>query len=159
MTRRSSVNAPARSARSTANEAGALLTPTTICIGLTDSIQVSSINCAGIAARHASAALPLRSTSRFACRAISPTIRLIETSLSRNARRSHIRCVRRMDGSSGAALVASAGVAFTRAGAGSLPEPVAPLEFVDRFAMEVNRSSSVRVSKRVSCSLCDFGNS
>lgn len=46
-----------------------------------------------------------------------------------------------MDGSSGAALVASAGAAFTRAGAGSLPEPVTPREFVERFAMEVDRSS------------------
>lgn len=50
-----------------------------------------------------------------------------------------------MDGSSGAAFAASAAVAavaaaFARAGAGSLPEPVAALELVDRFAMDADRS-------------------
>lgn len=46
-----------------------------------------------------------------------------------------------MDGSTGAALVASAGAAFTRAGAGWLPGPVTPRELVDRFAIETDRSS------------------
>ena len=44
-----------------------------------------------------------------------------------------------MDGSSGADDLL-AGAAPTRAGSVSPPEPVAPFEFVDRFAMKVDRS-------------------
>jgi hypothetical protein len=47
-----------------------------------------------------------------------------------------------MDGSSGAGgLLASAGATPARAGFVSVPGPVVPLEFVDRFAMKVDRSS------------------
>ena len=46
-----------------------------------------------------------------------------------------------MDGSSGTdVLLASAGAAPARSGPTWLPEPVAPLEFVDRFAMKLHRS-------------------